>query len=100
MGPPSAHRWTRPRRHRRRIWPKYGSGEWRRVLIDATRSWEFEPRPEWGGRHYPAINKIAPAWEARIAARWQEYGIGILYLDDQRRELLTLEQLSKRLPDV
>jgi hypothetical protein len=79
---------------------KYGSGEWHRVLIDATRSWEFEPRPEWGGRHYPAINKIAPALEARIAARWQEYGIGIPYLDDERRELLTMEQLSKRLPDV
>ena len=78
---------------------KYGSGEWHRVLIDATRSWEFEPRPEWGGRHYPAINKIAPALEARIAARWQEYGIGIPYLDE-RRELLTMEQLSKRLPDV
>src|SRR6516162_3844300 len=41
---------------------KYGSGEWHRVLVDATRSWEFEPRPEWGGRHYPAINKISPAW--------------------------------------
>jgi 3-polyprenyl-4-hydroxybenzoate decarboxylase len=25
---------------------KYGSGEWTRVLIDATQSWEFEPRPE------------------------------------------------------
>jgi len=49
---------------------------------------------------YPAINKIAPALEARIAARWQEYGIGITYLDDERRELLTVEQLSKRLPDV
>jgi len=49
---------------------------------------------------YPAINKIAPALEARIAARWQEYGIGIPYLDDERRELLTMEQLSKRLPDV
>jgi hypothetical protein len=42
---------------------KYGSGEWTRVLIDATQSWEFEPRPEWGGRHYPAINKIAPELE-------------------------------------
>ena len=79
---------------------KYGSGEWTRVLIDATRSWEFEPRPEWGGRHYPAINKIAPELESRVAARWEEYGIGIPYLDDERRELLTMEQLSKRLPDV
>jgi len=50
---------------------KYGSGEWHRVLVDATRSWEFEPRPEWGGRHYPAINKIAPNWnpETPLAGR-------------------------------
>jgi hypothetical protein len=56
---------------------KYGSGEWTRVFVDATRSWEFEPRPEWDGRHYPAINKIAPELESRIAARRGEYGIGI-----------------------
>ncbi|MCV6973387.1 UbiD family decarboxylase [Mycobacterium bourgelatii] len=79
---------------------KYGSGEWTRVLIDATRSWEFEPRPEWGGRHYPAINKLSPPLEARVAARWDELGIGIPYLSVDRRELLTMEQLSQRLPDV
>lgn len=79
---------------------KYGSGEWHRVLIDATRSWEFEPRPEWGGRHYPPIDKLTPELESRIAARWAEYGIGIAYLDDERRELLTMERLSKRLPEV
>ena len=28
---------------------KYGAGQWTRVLIDATRSWEVEPRAEWGG---------------------------------------------------
>lgn len=79
---------------------KYGSGEWTRVLVDATRSWELEPRPEWGGRHYPAINTIAPELEAQIASRWPEYGIGIPYLDDARRELLTMAELRKRLPDV
>ena len=79
---------------------KYGAGEWTRVLFDATRSWEFEPRPEWGGRHFPPIDKVDPALEARIAARWEEYGIGIPYLDDERRELLTMEQLSRRLKDV
>jgi 4-hydroxy-3-polyprenylbenzoate decarboxylase len=79
---------------------RYGSGEWTRVLTDATRSWEFGPRSEWGGRHYPPIDKVAPELESRIAARWEEYGIGIPYLDDDRRELLTLERLSRRLPDV
>jgi hypothetical protein len=38
--------------------------------------------------------------ESKIAGRWDEYGIGIPYLDDERRELLTLEQLSRRMPEV
>jgi hypothetical protein len=33
---------------------KYGAGEWTRVLIDATRSWEVEPRAEWGWAPFPA----------------------------------------------
>ena len=79
---------------------KYGSGEWTRVLIDATRSWEFEPRQEWGGRHYPAINTIDPQLESRVAARWEEYGIGIGYLDDGQRESLTMALLRQRLSEV
>ncbi|WP_110917462.1 UbiD family decarboxylase [Mycolicibacterium holsaticum] len=38
---------------------KYGAGEWTRVLVDATRSWEFEPREDWGGRHYPPVDRIS-----------------------------------------
>ena len=79
---------------------KYGTGQWTRVLIDATRNWEFERRAEWGGRHYPPTDRIAPELESKIADRWDEYGIGIPYLDDERRELLTLAQLSKRMPEV
>ncbi|WP_068188092.1 UbiD family decarboxylase [Mycobacterium sp. UM_CSW] len=79
---------------------KYGAGEWHRVLIDATRSWEFEPRPEWGGRHFPPIDKIHPQLESRVADRWAEYGIGIPYLNDDQRNLLTMEELSKRLSEV
>lgn len=86
--------------HEKTNMAKYGSGEWHRVLIDATRSWDNEPRPEWGGRHYPPINRISPELEARVAARWQEYGIAIPYLDDALRESLTMEKLSRRLPDV
>nr|WP_264073238.1 UbiD family decarboxylase domain-containing protein [Mycobacterium gordonae] len=70
-----------------------GGGEWTRVLVDATRSWDFEPRPEWGGRHYPALNTIDPELESIVAARWEEYGIGIPYLDDRHRELLTMRRL-------
>jgi 3-polyprenyl-4-hydroxybenzoate decarboxylase len=42
---------------------KYGSGEWHRVLIDATRSWEFEPRPEWGGRHIRRSTRSRRHWK-------------------------------------
>jgi len=79
---------------------KYGTGEWTRVLIDATRNWELERRPEYGNRRYPPINKLDPALEAKIKARWKEYGIGIPYLDDAQRELLTMVELAKKLPEV
>ena len=45
-------------------------------------------------------DRISPELESKIADRWEEYGIGIPYLDDERRELLTLERLSKRMPEV
>lgn len=79
---------------------KYGTGKWTRVLIDATRNWEFEPNPAWGNRRYPPINKIPVELERKIRARWKEYGIGIDYLSDEQRELLTFEKLSKILPEV
>jgi 4-hydroxy-3-polyprenylbenzoate decarboxylase len=70
------------------------------VLIDATRSWDIDPRPAWGGRRFPPTDRLSPELEARIAARWTEYGIGIPYLDDQGRQRLTLQQLSERFPQV
>ncbi|MYU21134.1 UbiD family decarboxylase [Streptomyces sp. SID8352] len=79
---------------------KYGTGEWTRVLIDATRSWERERRPEYGNRRYPPLYKLDSALEDRIAKRWPEYGIGIPYLDDAQRASLTLTDLAKRLPEV
>ncbi|MBM3485895.1 MAG: UbiD family decarboxylase [Alphaproteobacteria bacterium] len=79
--------------------PKYGTGLWTRVLIDATRSWEYEPNPGWGGRRFPPVNTIPSALEAKIKARWAEYGIGIPYLSDEKRELLTFAALKKILPD-
>jgi 4-hydroxy-3-polyprenylbenzoate decarboxylase len=79
---------------------KYGTGKWTRVLIDATRNWEFEPNPAWGNRRYPPVNKIPVELENRIRERWSEYGLGIDYLSDDQRELLTFEQLSKVFPEV
>jgi len=79
---------------------KYGTGCWTRVLIDATRNWEFEPNPDWGGRRYPPINTLPVALEERIHDRWSEYGIGIDYLSEEKRELLTFRDLSKRFSEI
>ncbi len=57
---------------------RLGTGLWNRVLIDATRSWRFEPRPEWGGERFPPTVRPAPEDEARVTARWAEYGLGDL----------------------
>ena len=55
-----------------------GTGLWNRVLIDATRSWKFERRPEWGGARFPPTVRPAPEDEARVRARWTELGLGDL----------------------
>ncbi len=79
---------------------KYGTGCWTRLLIDATRNWEFEPNPDWGGRRYPPINTLPVQLEERIRSRWSEYGIGIEYLTEDKRELLTFRDLSQRLSEI
>jgi len=78
----------------------YGSGSWTRVLFDATRNWEFDRNPEIGGRRIPPINTLPPETEQKIHDRWSEYGIGLPYLDEDQREMLTMEQLRKILPEV
>ena len=55
-----------------------GTGLWNRVLIDATRSWKFARRPEWGNERFPPTVRPAPEDEARVRARWDEYGLGDL----------------------
>ena len=57
---------------------RLGTGLWNRVLIDATRSWKHEPRPEWGGERFPPTVRPSPEDEARVTARWAEYGLGDL----------------------
>ncbi len=79
---------------------KYGTGCWTRLLIDATRNWEFEPNPDWGGRRYPPVNTLPVPLEERIHSRWSEYGIGIDYLSEDKRELLTFRDLSKRFAEI
>ncbi len=79
---------------------KFGTGKWTRMLLDATRSWEHEPNPDWGGNRWPPLNKISPELEAKVAARWVEYGIMPDYLSEEQREMLTMVELSKRLKEV
>ncbi|HKB26656.1 MAG TPA: UbiD family decarboxylase [Methylomirabilota bacterium] len=57
---------------------RLGTGLWNRVLIDATRSWKFERRPEWGGERFPPTVRPAAEDEARVRARWSELGLGDL----------------------
>jgi 4-hydroxy-3-polyprenylbenzoate decarboxylase len=53
-----------------------GTGLWNRVLFDATRNWKFEKRAEWGGERFPPTVRPSPEDEARVRARWAEYGLG------------------------
>ena len=79
---------------------KYGTGMWTRLLIDATRNWEFERNPDWGNRRFPPVNTLSVELERKIHERWADYGIGADYLSDEKREMLTYEKLSKVLPDL
>jgi hypothetical protein len=54
-----------------------GIGLWNRMLIDATRSWKNKRRPEWGNERFPPTVRPAPEDEARVEARWSEYGCPI-----------------------
>jgi 4-hydroxy-3-polyprenylbenzoate decarboxylase len=55
-----------------------GTGLWNRMLIDATRSWKGARRPEWNGERFPPTVRPAAEDEARVRARWAEYGLGDL----------------------
>lgn len=54
---------------------RLGSGLWNRMLIDATRTFRYDPHEEWGGKNFPPT--VAPAAEdlERVLGRWAEYGI-------------------------
>jgi 4-hydroxy-3-polyprenylbenzoate decarboxylase len=52
-----------------------GCALWNRVLIDATRNWTFPRRKEWNNERFPPTVKPAPEDEARVLARWHEYGL-------------------------
>ena len=48
----------------------------------------------------PPVNVLPVPLEERIRSRWSEYGIGIDYLTEDKRELLTFRELSKRFSEI
>ena len=52
-----------------------GTGLWNRMLIDATRSWKNPRRPEWNNERFPPTVRPSAEDEARVQARWSEYGL-------------------------
>lgn len=54
--------------------PQLGTGLWNRVLIDATKTWRYTARPEWGGAKFPPTVAPAPEDRERVLRRWGEYG--------------------------
>jgi 4-hydroxy-3-polyprenylbenzoate decarboxylase len=51
-----------------------GAGIWNRVLIDATRDWNFKRHPEWNNERFPPTVAPAPEDETLVLQRWKEYG--------------------------
>ncbi|MQA03125.1 MAG: UbiD family decarboxylase [Streptosporangiales bacterium] len=51
-----------------------GAGVWNRMVIDATRTWRYEARPEWGGAKFPPTVENAPEDIEKMHQRWPEYG--------------------------
>jgi 3-polyprenyl-4-hydroxybenzoate decarboxylase len=58
--------------------PQLGTGLWNRMLIDATRSWKHERQARWNNERFPPTVRPHPDDEARVKARWSEYGLGDL----------------------
>lgn len=55
---------------------RFGTGKWSRILIDATRNWNYTKNPQWGGEVYPPRSTTLSAEEeALVTRRWKEYGI-------------------------
>lgn len=53
----------------------YGTGKWARILIDATRNWNYPKNPQWGGEVYPPRSvDLSQEQESLVKKRWKEYG--------------------------
>jgi 4-hydroxy-3-polyprenylbenzoate decarboxylase len=81
------------------IW-KYGTGQWTRLLIDATRNWDLPENPGWNNQRFPPVDVLPVELEERIRERWDEYGLDMEYLTEQQRELVTYRNMAKKLPGI
>jgi 4-hydroxy-3-polyprenylbenzoate decarboxylase len=54
--------------------PKLGAGLWNRLLIDATKTWRFDPRPEWQNQSFPPTVANTEEERQRVLDRWDTYG--------------------------
>ncbi len=45
------------------------------MLIDATRSWKHPRQARWNNERFPPTVKPHADDEARVDARWKEYGL-------------------------
>jgi len=55
---------------------RYGTGKWSRILIDATRNWNYPKNPQWDNEIYPPKSvDLSPEQEELIARRWKVYGL-------------------------
>lgn len=52
----------------------YGGARWNRLLIDATRSWRWGPREEWGGQTFAQKVEVSPEMKRRVEDRAKELG--------------------------
>lgn len=53
--------------------PNLGAGLWNRLLLDATKTFRFPRRPEWGGDRFPPVITNRPEDVAKVERRWKEY---------------------------
>lgn len=55
---------------------QFGTGKWARVLIDATRNWDYEKVSEWGNEIYPPSSvSLSKEDEEQVERKWKEYEI-------------------------
>lgn len=79
----------------------YGAGKWARVLIDATRNWNFKRREAWNNSVYPPVCVLTKEEEEQVRARWDELGLGDIHYNprmkiDHDEELKWRYSLSAR----